>query len=94
MIPSLGTIAPFSAVLFLPHLRRDSITLAKSSVSTYTLSRKRKGRHPMFGTVYFCGLAFVFVSASGLSFVRWAEDHELFLLGTLAFASVGLLAQI
>jgi hypothetical protein len=51
------------------------------------LSEKRKGRHTTFGTVYFWCLAAVFVSATALSIVRWAEDYHLFVLGTLAFAT-------
>jgi hypothetical protein len=51
------------------------------------LSEKRSGRHPTFGTIYFWGLALVFASASALSFVRWADDYHLFILGSLAFAA-------
>lgn len=51
------------------------------------LSEKRKGRHTTFATVYFWCLAAVFVSATALSIVRWAEDYHLFVLGALAFAA-------
>jgi hypothetical protein len=51
------------------------------------LSAKRVGRHPWFGTVYYCCLVGVFVTASGLAAVRWAEDYHLFILGSLAFAT-------
>lgn len=51
------------------------------------LSEKRRGRHSAFGTVYFWCLAVVFVSASGLSIVRWKEDYHLFLIGAVAVAS-------
>lgn len=54
------------------------------------LSPKRSGRHPMFGTIYYWGLVFVFVSATGLSVVRWAEDYHLFILGLLAFIAATL----
>jgi hypothetical protein len=59
------------------------------------LSPKRSGRHPTFGTIYYWGLVVVFVSATGLSVVRWAEDYHLFILGLLAFiaASVGRAAR-
>jgi uncharacterized membrane protein len=49
------------------------------------LSRKRAGRHPTLGTLYFWCLAAVFVTATVLSSMRWAENHYLFILGTLAF---------
>ena len=54
------------------------------------LSQKRAGRHPRYGTVYFWCLAGVFVTASGLAAVRWAEDYHLFALGVLSFAAAWL----
>jgi hypothetical protein len=51
------------------------------------LSAKRTGRHPLFGSIYFWCLTGVFVTASALAAVRWAEDYHLFILGTLAFAA-------
>jgi hypothetical protein len=51
------------------------------------LSPKRGGRHPRFGTIYYRCLMGVFVTASGLAAVRWAEDHHLFVLGALAFGA-------
>jgi hypothetical protein len=49
------------------------------------LSIKGRGRHPLFGSVYFWCLGGVFVTASALAVVRWAEDYHLFILGMLAF---------
>jgi hypothetical protein len=54
------------------------------------LSPKRRGRHPMFGTIYYWGLVAMFVSATGLSVVRWAEDYHLFILGLLALIAAAL----
>lgn len=51
------------------------------------LSKKQPGRHPTFGTIYYWGMAVIFVSASILAALRWAEDYHLFILGTLAFAA-------
>jgi len=51
------------------------------------LSAKRRGRHPSFGSIYYWCLMGVFVTASGLAAVRWIEDYQLFILGTLAFAA-------
>jgi hypothetical protein len=51
------------------------------------LSAKRPGRHPLFGSIYFWCLSGVFVTATALAAVRWAEDYHLFILGTLAFAA-------
>jgi len=54
------------------------------------LSKKRPGRHPKFGTVYYWCLLVVFVSACILSIMRWAENYHLFILGTLSFAGAWL----
>lgn len=42
------------------------------------LSQKRAARHPRYGTIYFWCLTGVFVTATGLAAVRWAEDYHLF----------------
>ena len=59
------------------------------------LSPKGRGRHSNFGTIYFWGLAAVFVSATGLAIVRWEQDYPLFILGALAFtgALLGRISQ-
>ena len=54
------------------------------------LSPKRSGRHPTFGTIYYWSLVAVFVSATGLSAVRWVENYHLFVLGLLAFSAASL----
>lgn len=51
------------------------------------LSPKRSGRHPLFGTTYYWCLLGVFLTASALAVVRWAEDYRLFILGALACAA-------
>jgi hypothetical protein len=51
------------------------------------LSKKREGRHPRYGTIYFWCLSAVFLTATGLAAVRWAEDYHLFILGALSFAA-------
>jgi hypothetical protein len=51
------------------------------------LSRKRAGRHPRYGTIYFWCLTGAFLTATSLAAVRWAEDYHLFILGALSFAA-------
>lgn len=51
------------------------------------LSRKRAGRHPRNGTIYFWCLAALFLTATSLAAVRWARDYHLFILGALSFAA-------
>jgi hypothetical protein len=51
------------------------------------LSNKGRGRHSRFGTVYFWCLFGVFATMSALSFIWWAADYHLFVLGALSFAA-------
>jgi uncharacterized membrane protein len=51
------------------------------------LSKKGRGRHSNLGTIYFWSVSGVFVTMSALSFMRWAENYHLFILGVLSFAS-------
>jgi hypothetical protein len=59
------------------------------------LSRKRPGRHPKAGTVYYWALVVVFVTMSALAFSRWSEDYHLFILGLLSLvvATIGRTAR-
>jgi uncharacterized membrane protein len=54
------------------------------------LSHKGHGRHSTFGTIYFWSLVALFVSATALALVRWAQDYPLFILGALAFVAANL----
>jgi uncharacterized membrane protein len=51
------------------------------------LSKKGKPRHIASGQTYFWCLTALFVSASALALMRWAEDYPLFVLGSFAFAA-------
>ena len=51
------------------------------------LSDKGRGRHSNWGTTYFWFLFGLFVTMSALSFIRWAQNYHLFILGVLSFAS-------
>jgi uncharacterized membrane protein len=50
------------------------------------LSRKGRGRHSRFGTIYFYCLLALFASATFLAILRWSDDIHLFALGALSFA--------
>jgi len=54
------------------------------------MSRKGRGRHSTFGTIYYWCLSAVFASATALSVMRWAENYHLFILGALSFATASL----
>jgi uncharacterized membrane protein len=49
------------------------------------LSSKGAGRHRRFGTLYFWSLLAAVAFTSVLSFMRWAENYPLFILGMSAF---------
>lgn len=51
------------------------------------LSHKGRGRHSNWGTIYVWLLLGVFVTMSALSFMRWAENYHLFILGTASIVS-------
>jgi hypothetical protein len=51
------------------------------------LSSKGRGRHAQWGTLYFWLLLGVFATMGALSFLRWAENRHLFIVGTLSFLS-------
>jgi hypothetical protein len=51
------------------------------------VSKKGRGRHSRFGNIYYWSLLLVFVSATGLASVRWAQDYPLAILGALSFAA-------
>ena len=81
------------SVLLVFHVFAGMTCVATGALAA--LSPKRRGRHPVLGRVYFGALAVVFVTATGMSLLRWSEDASLFVLGTLAFvcAVLGLAAR-
>ena len=54
------------------------------------LSKKRPGRHPRSGTVYYWSLAALFASALVLAALRLQQDYPLLILGSISFASASL----
>src|SRR6516225_8592052 len=93
----VGFPLPSDAPLFLAfvavHVAAGLIAVIAGAIAM--LSRKRPGRHPRAGTVYYWALAVVFVTMSALAFSRWREDYHLFILGLLSFvaATVGRTAR-
>jgi len=51
------------------------------------LSQKKKGRHSMWGKLYFISMVLIFVSVIPLTIMRWPLNNHLLVLGTLAFGS-------
>jgi hypothetical protein len=83
-----GIVIPSASPVFLSLV---AVHVAVALVAVLTgivamLSPKAVGRHPRYGRLYFWSLFGVFVSASALSFMRWAENYLLFIIGASAFA--------
>ncbi len=51
------------------------------------LAPKGRGPHSRRGIAYFWALAGVFLTMSALSFMRWADDYALFILGAASFGA-------
>lgn len=51
------------------------------------LSKKGRGRHAHYGTIYFWSITGVFATMSALSFMRWEENYHLLIVGTISFAA-------
>lgn len=86
-IPIPSTSPIFLAIVGL-HVAVGTVCVVAGAIAM--LSPKRAGRHPTFGSIYYWSLVAVFVSATALSIVRWAEDYHLFILGLLALVSASL----
>lgn len=82
-LPIPSTSPVFLAVVAF-HVLAGLVCVATGAVAM--LSRKGRGRHADFGTIYFRGLIAVFLSSAGLAISRWAQDYPLFILGALAMA--------
>jgi hypothetical protein len=84
-----GIPLPSDAPLFLAfvatHLAAGLIAVITGAVAM--LSRKRAGRHPQAGTIYYWALSVVFVTMTILAISQWTEDYHLFILGALSFAA-------
>jgi len=92
-----GIEIPSTDLLFLSivavHVLLGIVAVVSGAVAM--LSAKAPGRHPRFGTIYYRSIVAIFVSATALSIMRWAEDYHLFIIGMLAlgFASWGRAAR-
>lgn len=89
VLAAAGIVVPCDSATFLAvlaiHIPFGITCVIAGAVAM--LSRKEHGRHPTFGTIYYWSLLVVFVSASMMATLRWADDYYLFILGTLSFAA-------
>jgi hypothetical protein len=93
----LGIPIPSSSPVFLSvvavHVLAGLICTIAGIVAM--LAQKRRGRHPVAGTIYYWGLVVVFVSMTALSILRWPANNHLFILGIFSFSAavVGRMAR-
>ncbi len=82
----------FGAILVV-HIAAGLISVITGAIAL--LSPKQRGRHPRLGEVYYWALGVVFVTATVIAALRWAQSGYLFFLGSAAFAagSIGYLAR-
>jgi hypothetical protein len=84
-----GIPIPSSSPLFLNIV---AVHVAAGLVSTVAgvvamLARKRAGRHPSAGAVYYWSLVVVFLTMAALSILRWPHNTHLFALGIVSFGT-------
>ena len=65
LVPGAQHLSVPFTVLLLAHVPAGMTSVAAGAMAA--VSKKRPGRHPRFGTIYFWALAVVFVSASGMA---------------------------
>jgi hypothetical protein len=80
-VPS--TDPAFLAIVFGVHIPLGLACVTAGA--TAMLMRKGRGRHSKAGTIYFWALLALFLSATALASIRWAENQHLFALGLLSF---------
>jgi hypothetical protein len=83
---------PVPSVLFslilVPHVFAGATSAGVGLVGL--LSPKQRGRHTRLGQVYYWSISVVFVTAVGLSALRWPEDANLLALAMAAFGAASL----
>ncbi|HEU5318268.1 MAG TPA: DUF2306 domain-containing protein [Chloroflexota bacterium] len=77
-------ISPAFAALLALHVAAGLTCVITGAVAL--LSKKRRGRHPRYGEVYYWALGVVFVTATGMAVLHWPQNAYLFVLGSVAFA--------
>ena len=85
----LGTEVGSTAPVFLAFLAIHVIggITAVASGAIAALARKGSPRHIRAGRWYYGAITVVFITATILAAMRWRQDYQLFILGTIAFAA-------
>jgi hypothetical protein len=81
----VGSSAPWFLALLAVHIPAGLAAVASGVGASVT--RKGSVRHVRLGRWYYAAITLVFATAAGLAALRWREDWDLLLLGTLAYAA-------
>lgn len=85
----LGLTVPNAGPVFLvalaTHVLAGSTCVVAGAIAA--TARKRRGRHPVAGRVYLCGLMVVFSTATVMAVIRWQEDRHLLAIAGVALGS-------
>lgn len=89
----VGSTAPVFLAVLAVHVPTAGAAVVSGAIAA--LSRKRRGRHPCAGIVYYWCLTVTFVSLVVLSVLRWPHDVHLLAIGAVGYAAatVGVLAR-
>ena len=84
----VGSTAPLFLAILAVHAPAGLTAIATGAAAA--LSRKGSRRHVRLGRIYYGAITVVFVTAAGLSALRFPEDYPVFLIGAVAFAAATL----
>lgn len=81
----VGSTAPWFIALLAVHVPAGITAVICGAGAA--LTRKGSARHIRLGRWYYAAITIVFATAAGLAALRWREDWDLLLLGTVAYSA-------
>jgi hypothetical protein len=81
----VGSTAPAFLAILAVHVIAGLTAVITGAIAA--LARKGSPRHIRVGRWYYRAIAIVFVTATALAAMRWAQDYYLLILGAVAFAA-------
>ena len=81
----VGSTAPAFLAVLAVHVVAGLTAVITGAAAA--LARKGSGRHIQAGRWYYRAIGAVFVTATALAAMRWAQDWYLFILGAVAFTA-------
>jgi hypothetical protein len=85
----VGSTAPVFLAVLAVHVMAGLTAVITGAIAA--LARKGSPRHIRAGRWFYGAITVIFVTATGLSVMRWQQDYYLFIIGAIAFtaATVG-----